>query len=126
MNGLEFSKATTAGGFSRALVHAAPSHAEFEIRDSLGALVAYGELEREGEYSPMTLVELGSGALRRSEVWPDESYYGLPVLLSGGEVGILQHWEHATDHRWWRWSVEFANHRGRPEDWSPKDQQIQR
>ena len=31
MNGLEFTRATTAGGFSRALVHAAPAQADVEM-----------------------------------------------------------------------------------------------
>ena len=52
--------------------------------------VARADLERSGEYSPMTLVEIDGRAIRRSEVWPTEDFYGLPVLLAGGEVGILQ------------------------------------
>ena len=90
MNGLEFARCTTAGGFSRALIHAAPSKAKIEIIDGDDQLVARADLERSGEYSPMTLVEIDGRALRRSEVWPTEDFYGLPVLLAGGEVGILQ------------------------------------
>jgi hypothetical protein len=48
------------------------------------------------------------------------------VLLAGGEVGLLQTWQHAEDHSWWRWSVEFSNHTGRPDDWAPPGQQIRR
>lgn len=126
MNGLEFGRYTTAGGFSRALIHAAPSRAHVEVRNEEGRTVVSGDLDREGEYSPMTLVEIAGNHLSRSEVWPDESFYGLPVLIAGGEVGILQKWEHAGDHSWWRWSVEFSNHTGRPADWSPPGQQLQR
>ncbi len=36
----------------------------------------------------MTLIELDASTLHRSEVWPTEKLYGLPVLLSGGEVGL--------------------------------------
>lgn len=125
MNGLEFSRATTAGGFSRVLVHAAPAQMQIEIRADDDRRVAQGDLEREGDYSPMTLVEL-DGGLRRREVWPDESYYGVPVLLAGGEVGVLSHWEHAEDRTWWRWSVEFSNHTGRPADWSPEGRHLSR
>ena len=74
----------------------------------------------------MTLVELSGPGLRRSEVWPDDELHGLPVLLAGGEVGILQQWQHAEDHSWWRWSVEFSNHTGRPADWAPPDQHVRR
>jgi hypothetical protein len=122
MNGLEFTRATTAGGFRRVLVHAAPAHAQVELRADDDELLARGDLEREGEYSPMTLIEIDGRDLRREEVWPDASFYGLPVLLAGGEVGLLQRWEHSDDHSWWRWTVEFSNHVGRPPDWAPPGQ----
>jgi hypothetical protein len=120
MNGLEFARCTTAGGFGRVLIHAAPGKAKVEVIDGDDRVVARADLERAGEYSPMTLVELDGAALRRSEVWPTEQMYGLPVLLSGGEVGILQEWQHSDDRSWWRWSVEFSNHTGRPDDWAPR------
>lgn len=119
MNGLEFTRATTAGGFTRVLVHAAPAHAQVEIRADDDRLIAQGDAERDGDYSPMTLLEIDGDQLHRGEIWPDESLYGLPVLVAGGEVGLLRHWEHSEDHKWWRWSVEFSNHVGRPADWSP-------
>jgi hypothetical protein len=126
MNGLEFTRATTAGGFSRVLVHAAPAHAQVEIRNEDDRLVVRGEVDRDADYSPMTLLEITGAQLRRQEVWPDEDLYGLPVLVAGGEVGVLQRWEHAEDRSWWRWSVEFSNHTGRPPDWSPPGQEIRR
>src|SRR5579872_748531 len=126
MNGLEFTRATTAGGFSRVLVHAAPAHAQVEIREEDDRLVLRGDVDREDDYSPMTLLDITGGQLRRKEVWPDEDLYGLPVLVAGGEVGVLQRWEHAEDRTWWRWSVEFSNHTGRPSDWSPPGQRLRR
>ena len=126
MNGLEFAQCTTAGGFDRVLVHAAPGQAKVEIIATDDRVVARGDLDRHGEYSPMTLIECEGSTLHRSEVWPTEELYGLPVLLSGGEVGLLQQWQHAEDHSWWRWSVEFSNHTGRPDDWAPPGQQIRR
>jgi hypothetical protein len=122
MNGLEFTRATTAGGFRRVLVHAAPAHAQVELRADDDQLLARGDLERQGEYSPMTLIEIAGSDLRREEVWPDASLYGLPVLVAGGEVGLLQRWEHSDDRTWWRWTVEFSNHVGRPPDWAPPGQ----
>src|SRR5579883_90660 len=56
MNGLEFALATTAGDFSAVLIHAAPSRAQVEIRRDDGVLVAQGEVARQGDYSPMTLL----------------------------------------------------------------------
>lgn len=123
MNGLEFARATTAGGFERVLVHAAPGSMAVTITDSADRVVARADLHRNGDYSPMTLLERDGSALSRREVWPSEELYGLPVLLAGGEVGVLRSWEHAVDRSWWRWTVEFANHTGRPEDWSPDQAQ---
>lgn len=119
MNGLEFARATTAGGFARVLVHAAPRELEVEVRAADDTLVARGRAERAGGYTPMTLLEIDGGAVRRSEVWPGAEHEGLPVLLSGGEVGVLLRWENAADESWWRWAVEFSNHVGRPDDWAP-------
>ena len=126
MNGLEFARCTTTGGWEQVLVHAAPAQASIEVIDGADRIVARADLERSGAYSPMTLVELEGSALRRSEVWPAEDMYGLPVLLADGEVGILHRWEHAGDHSWWRWSVEFSNHTGRPDDWAPPGQHVRR
>jgi hypothetical protein len=127
MNGLEFSRCTTAGGFRRVLIHAAPALATIEVMADDGLLVARGDVDRDGRwYSPMTLIELHDGELRRSEVWPTEEHLGLLVLLAGGEAGALNAWEHAEDHSWWRWSVEFSNHKGRPADWAPEGQRVQR
>ena len=119
MNGLEFARCTTAGGFEQVLVHAAPATASLEVTADDGAVIVRGDLLREGDYSPMTLLELSGGRVTRREIWPDEQLYGLPVLCAGGEVGLLRSWEHAPDFSWWRWSVEFSNHVGRPADWSP-------
>ena len=121
MNGLEFSRCTTAGGFSRVLVHAAPARMSVDITDDDGRSIARSDLDRAGDYSPMTLLEIADGSVRRSEVWPSDELYGVLVILAGGEAGRLTRWHHADDHSWWRWSVEFANHVGRPADWSAPD-----
>ena len=125
MNGLEFARATTASGFSRVLVHAAPAQLQLTIVADDDTVVLRADAGRDGAYSPVTLLELNDGRVRRSEVWPGPELYGLPVLLPGGEVGVLTAWEHADDHSWWRWSVEFSNHTGRPADWQPPDQRLQ-
>jgi hypothetical protein len=120
MNGLEFTKATTAGDFKQVFVHAAPAQLQIEVRRADDDVrVASGEVERDGDYTPMTLLTLNGGAVSRAEIWPSAEHFGLPVLLAGGEVGILRGWEHADDRSWWRWQVEFSNHTGRPDDWSP-------
>jgi hypothetical protein len=119
MNGLEFAQCLTAGDFRRVLVHAAPAQLSVTVVAQDDSIVARADVDRTADYSPMTLLELDGSHIRRSEVWPGPEHAGLPVLLPGGEVGILQRWEHASDRSWWRWSVEFSNHVGRPTDWSP-------
>jgi hypothetical protein len=126
MNGLEFARCTTAGGFTRVLIHAAPAQASVEVLTDDGQLIVRGDCDREADYSPMTELTLHDGALQRAEIWPGAGDLGVPVLIAGGEVGILMAWEHSDDHTWWRWSVEFSNHTGRPDDWSPPDQHLQR
>ena len=42
-------------------------------------------------------------SITREDIWPTEADYGTPVILPGGEVGILQHWWNAPDHQEWRW-----------------------
>lgn len=123
MNGLEFARCTTAGDYARVLVHAAPAQASVTITAVDGTSVARADVDRHGDYSPMTLLELRNGGLSRQEVWPRPEHLGLPVLLAGGEVGILGRWEHAEDRSWWRWSVEFSNHVDRPPDWAPPGQE---
>ncbi len=121
MNGLEFARCTTAGGHDRVLIHAAPGAAAVTVTDGADRVIARADLPLKGDYSPMTLVEREGSQLRRREVWPGPDLYGVPVMLAGGEVGLLRHWEHDADHTWWRWSVEFSNHTGRPDDWSPPE-----
>jgi hypothetical protein len=119
MNGLEFAVALTAGGHYRALVHAAPSALKVEVRTDDGELIVSGEAERDGDYSPITLLEFEGGRVSRSEIWPTAEHHGLPVLLPGGEVGTLTAWYNDEDRTWWKWSIELSNHKGRPADWTP-------
>jgi hypothetical protein len=58
MNGLEFARCTTAGGFDRVLIDAAPGKAKIEVIADDDRVVARADLDRSGEYSAMTLVEL--------------------------------------------------------------------
>ncbi len=94
-----------------AWVHAAPTLLRVEIRDQEGQPVALGDrLERQADL-PMTRLRIGGERVSREEAWPDESAIGQPVILPGGEVGILQSWWNDPEGQEWRWSVEFYNHR---------------
>lgn len=126
MNGLEFARGLTAGDLTRVLVHAAPTQMSVEVTDDEQHLVAAGDADRDGDYSPMTELVLVGGRVERREIWPTEEHHGLAVLLSGGEVGVLTAWRHDDDKSWWQWSVELSNHTGRPADWAPPESKLRR
>jgi len=91
------------------IVHSAPHLLTVEVRDGEGALIASGrDLERTRQV-PMTRLRREGGVVLREEFWPGPADYGTPVLLPGGEVGLLRDWWHRDDHREWRWTVEFYN-----------------
>lgn len=93
------------------MVHAAPAMLEVEIRSADGTRLALGEnLRRTGNF-PMARLTVRDGAVEREDLWPGEADLGRPVILPGGEAGILTAWHQADDGSEWRWSVEFFNRR---------------
>lgn len=96
----------------RVWVHAAPEALRVEVRSDDGTRLAFGDqLRLHGPYRPMTCLTREAGGITREDHWPTASDIGTPVLLPGGEVGILKAWWNADDGSEWRWSVEFYNHR---------------
>jgi hypothetical protein len=93
-------------------VHAAPPALTVEVRDAAGARVARGEnLRRAGERLPTTRLTLQGDRVAREDRWPTAADLGAPIILPGGEVGVLKGWWNAPDGSEWRWQVEFYNHR---------------
>lgn len=93
------------------LVHAAPEKLTVEVHDDNGAVLAKGaDLPRTAN-TPMARLRRQGDHVTREDMWPTEAEYGMPVLLAGGEVGILQRWWNDPEEQQWRWSVEFYNHR---------------
>lgn len=91
------------------IVHAAPPVLTVEVTNQAGSRVAYAQNLEQTQDSPMCLLRREGAALQREDIWPTTAHYGLPVLLPGGEVGILNMWWHADDRSEWRWQVEFYN-----------------
>ncbi|HZP56470.1 MAG TPA: hypothetical protein VFC53_02820 [Dehalococcoidia bacterium] len=94
------------------MLHAAPDRLRVEVRDDAGNLLAFGDqLALEGPYFPMTRLRRQGARVIREDLWPTAEDIGRPVLLPGGEAGILEAWWNAADGSEWRWTVEFYNRR---------------
>lgn len=93
------------------LVHAAPPQLNIEVRGDDGQVLARGSDLLRTSSTPMARLCRRGNEITREDIWPTEADYGTPVILPGGEVGILQQWWNDADHQQWRWSVEFYNHR---------------
>jgi hypothetical protein len=93
------------------LVHAAPDALDVVVRDDEGRVLVQGSgLVRTAE-RPMARLAVRHGRIAREDLWPEASDIGRPVILPGGEVGILLSWWNAEDGSEWRWRLEFYNHR---------------
>ena len=93
------------------LVHAAPETLDVAVRSDDGRLLAEGKgLARTAE-RPMARLTIRGDGVVREDLWPEDEDHGRPVMLPGGEVGILLSWWNAEDGSEWRWQVEFYNHR---------------
>jgi hypothetical protein len=91
------------------LAHSLPSSIDVEVRDEDGTLVAAADGLKGDEPTPMALLQIDGTDVRRTQLWPSDEDLGTPVILPGGEVGILNAWWHAPDHSEWRWSIELHN-----------------
>lgn len=93
------------------IVHAAPEKLNIEVRRDDGSVIASGQDLARTTDSPMAKIRLQGNTITREDFWPTESDYGTPVIVAGGEVGILQLWWNDPQQQEWRWSIEFYNHR---------------
>jgi hypothetical protein len=108
-SGLSFARGRL-GSTDVLLVHAAPETLDVEVYDLRGALCARGQNLTRTAQSPMARLRIEGKNITREDCWPTEADYGTPVLLAGGEVGILRSWWNDAQHRQWRWNIELSNH----------------
>lgn len=108
--GLDFARGRSAPT-DIVLAHALPERVDVEVRDDSGELVARGRGLRDEVSTPMSRLTLRDGQVSRVNLWPGEEDLGRPVILPGGEIGILQSWWNAEDHSEWRWVIELHNWR---------------
>ena len=111
--GLEFARGASAPTDTM-LVHAAPSRVHVEVRTWEGELVAKGRNLTHDEVAHMTKLTISEGKVRRVNLWPEEGDIGTPVILPGGEVGILTGWWNDDVGQEWKWTVEYSNRARKP------------
>ena len=93
------------------LVHAAPETLDVTVRSDDGRLLAQGTALPRTAERPMARLTMRGDRIEREDRWPTAEDIGRPVILPGGEVGMLLTWWNAEDGSAWRWQVEFYNHR---------------
>jgi hypothetical protein len=91
------------------LAHAAPATLCVDVVDAAGQLLARGTNLRRTAETPIAQLSRRDGRIERADIWPSEREIGLPVILAGGEVGILTSWWNDRDRLTWRWSIELFN-----------------
>lgn len=93
------------------LVHALPDAVRVEVRNDAGQRCAFGDQLTRTADRPMARLTREGDRIVREDLWPEARDQGRPVILPGGEVGMLTGWWNAADGTEWRWQVEFYNHR---------------
>lgn len=106
--GLEFARGIAAQTDCM-LAHSLPERVDVTVTDEASHVVAKGEALSSDASRPMARLWVRGDRIERENVWPDDSDVGRPVILPGGEVGILCSWWNADDGSEWRWQVEFSN-----------------
>jgi hypothetical protein len=76
-----------------------------------GQRLAFGKDLAQTADRPMARLTRKRNKIVREDLWPTQDDIGLPVILPGGEVGILKHWWNAANGSEWRWQIEFYNRR---------------
>jgi len=91
------------------LAHAAPANLRVDVMDDDGKLLARGDNLRRTADAPIAQLSRKDARIERVDIWPSEHEIGMPVILAGGEVGILKAWWNDRDRHTWRWSIELFN-----------------
>lgn len=105
--GLEFAHATLSAEHDVVLAHALPPSVRIEVHEG-GSVVASADDLHDGSAStPISKLSIDGLRVLRQNIWPREQDVGLPVVLPGGEVGLLTSWWNDDEGAHWRWTIEL-------------------
>ncbi|HEY7668990.1 MAG TPA: hypothetical protein VIE12_12825 [Actinomycetota bacterium] len=107
--GLEVARGRS-GEHAVMLAHAMPERIDVTVTEPDGAVIATGRDLYDERSTPISRLTIVGNEVRRENVWPRDGDLGVPVILPGGEIGILTAWWNADDGSEWRWSIELRNH----------------
>lgn len=97
---------------SRVLLHAAPDAIDVEVTNARGRRIGTAKNLLRTRSSPICMLTRDHSVITREDVWPTPNDVGLPVILPGGEAGVLLAWWNSEDEKEWRWMVELKNRKG--------------
>ena len=106
--GLEVARGRS-GEHDLVLAHAMPERIDIIVTDEDGTVIASAHDLRHDAVTPISRLTIDGDTIRRENVWPSKEDLGLPVILPGGEIGLLRAWWNADDGSEWRWSIELHN-----------------
>ncbi|HEX9374274.1 MAG TPA: hypothetical protein VF897_24885 [Roseiflexaceae bacterium] len=66
---------------------------------------------RRTDDTPIARLTRRGRQVEREDIWPGAADIGHPVILPGGEVGMLTAWWNDERRQEWRWSIELYNHK---------------
>jgi hypothetical protein len=94
------------------LIHAAPPIVDVEVLENGERLIARGRsLAAADDAGPIERLMIEGLRVLRSSTDP-ATEIGVPVLLAGGEIGVLDSWELAEARDRWTWSITLRGGRG--------------
>lgn len=84
---------------------------EVAVRDDEGKPLARASNLPNSADTPIAHLTRHGQEVEREDIWPGAEDIGRPIILAGGEVGILLERWNAPHESEWRWQIEVYNHR---------------
>lgn len=105
--GLEFAHANLGAEHDVVLAHALPVSVRIEIHEGGSLVASADDLHDASASTPISKLTVDGVRVLRENMWPQDGDAGSPVILPGGEVGILRSWWNDDEGARWRWTIEL-------------------